>query len=92
VIRQYWSKQPRLVARPAPISLDLRLRIVGAVENGSSIRGAAGFLPQAAVVTAKAPTPVNVPAPPPQEQRLAVRAPFRIGAGPASMGGLTVNR
>jgi putative transposase len=26
---------------PAPISMDLRLRIVGAVESGSSIRGAA---------------------------------------------------
>ena len=26
---------------PAPISMDLRLRIVGAVERGSSIRGAA---------------------------------------------------
>jgi putative transposase len=26
---------------PAPISMDLRLRIIGAVESGSSIRGAA---------------------------------------------------
>jgi putative transposase len=41
VIRQYWLKQSRLVAMPAPMSMDLRLRIVHAVESGSSIRGAA---------------------------------------------------
>jgi transposase len=37
---------------PAPMSLDLRLRIVGAVESGSSIRGAAARLavsPSAAI-------------------------------------------
>ncbi|MGH6900333.1 MAG: helix-turn-helix domain-containing protein, partial [Geminicoccaceae bacterium] len=41
VIRQYWLQPPRIVALPAPMAMDLRRRIVGAVESGSTIRGAA---------------------------------------------------
>jgi putative transposase len=41
VIRQYRLRPAEDVAMPAPISMDLRLRIVRAVERGSSIRAAA---------------------------------------------------
>jgi hypothetical protein len=41
VIRQYRLRQAKVVVMLAPISMDLRLRIVRAVERGSSIRAGA---------------------------------------------------
>ena len=46
VIRQYWLRQAGN-CHPAPTSMDLRLRIVQAVEGGSSIRGAGRRFPSA---------------------------------------------